>query len=108
MRCLVDAQLQPALARRLAAMGHEAVHVLDLGLATAPDARVRDEARARDAVIFTKDEDFAVWRVLNGGPPVVWLRLGNTRRAPLLARVAAELPAILAALERGDTLIEVA
>ncbi len=108
MRCLVDAQHLPALARRLAAMGHEAVHVLDLGLATAPDARVRDEARARDAVIFTKDEDFAVWRVLNGGPPVVWLRLGNTRRAPLLVRVAAELPAILAALERGDTLIEVA
>ena len=108
MRCLIDAQLPPALARRLAAMGHEAVHVADLGLATAPDARVRDEARARGAVIFTKDEDFAVWRVLNGGPPIVWLRLGNTRRAPLLARVEAEFPAILAALERGDTLIEIA
>jgi hypothetical protein len=45
---------------------------------------------------------------LQGGPPIVWLRLGNTRRAVLLERVEAEFPQILAALERGDTLIEVA
>jgi predicted nuclease of predicted toxin-antitoxin system len=32
MRFLVDAQLPPALARWLAAQGHEAAHVGDLGL----------------------------------------------------------------------------
>jgi len=46
-------------------------------------------------------------RLLAEGPAVVWLRLGNTRRAALLARVEAELPAIVAALERGETLIEI-
>lgn len=108
MRFLVDAQLPPALARRLQAWGHAAEHVVDLGMATAPDGRIRDYAVAVDAVIITKDEDFAVWRVLYGGPAVVWLRLGNTRRATLFARVEAELPAIVRAVERGDTLVEVA
>jgi len=55
----------------------------------------------------TKDEDFAIRRLLRGGPSVVWLRFGNTRRIALLARIEAELPAIVAALERGETLIEI-
>ena len=54
-----------------------------------------------------KDEDFAVRRLLSDGPAVVWLRLGNTRRAALLSRLEAALPAIVAALEQGDPLIEI-
>jgi hypothetical protein len=34
--------------------------------------------------------------------------MGNTRRAELLKRLGAELPTIVAALERGETLIELA
>lgn len=56
---------------------------------------------------MTKDEDFAIRRLLAEGPAVVWLRFGNTRRIALLARVEAELPAIVGALERGETLIEI-
>lgn len=41
------------------------------------------------------------------GPPVVWIRLRNTRRWVLLAWFEAALPRILSALERGETLIEV-
>ena len=37
VRFLVDAQLPPALARRLEAWGHVAEHVVDLGMADAPD-----------------------------------------------------------------------
>jgi hypothetical protein len=37
----------------------------------------------------------------------VWLRLGNTRRLALIARMEAELPAILAVLQKGDELIEI-
>jgi hypothetical protein len=45
--------------------------------------------------------------VLEGvGPVVVWLRLPNTRRRPLPAWFEALLPALLVALERGETLIE--
>ena len=45
-----------------------------------------------------KDEDFVVRRLLTPGPAIVWLRLGNTRRAVPLARIDAELPAIVALL----------
>ena len=107
MRFLVDAQLPPALARRLEALGHIAEHVADRGLASASDDVIRDSAASVGAVIVTKDEDFAVRRLLADGPAVVWLRLGNTRRAALLNRVEADLPAIVAALERGETLVEI-
>jgi len=107
MRFVVDAQLPPALARRLEALGHTVEHVADRGMASASDDFIRDYAGSVGAVIVTKDEDFAIRRLLAEGPAVVWLRLGNTRRAALLARVEAELPAIVAALERGETLIEI-
>ena len=108
MRFLVDAQLPPALARRLGVLGHVAEHVADRGLASASDSSIRDYAASVGAIIVTKDEDFAIRRLLADGPAVVWLRLGNTRRAALLNRVEADLPAIVAALERGETLVEIA
>jgi uncharacterized protein DUF5615 len=59
MGFLVDAQLPPGLARWLAANGHEATHVSDLGLPTASDPAIWDHALAVSSVIVTKDEDFA-------------------------------------------------
>ena len=107
MRFLVDAQLPPALARRLKALGHEAEHVADRSMTSASDDAVRDYAASVGAVIVTKDEDFAVRRLLMDGPSVVWLRVGNTRRAILVSRFEAELPRIVEALERGETLVEI-
>jgi predicted nuclease of predicted toxin-antitoxin system len=108
MRFLVDAQLPPALARWLAAQGHEAAHVVDLGMQAASDAAIWDHALASSSAIVTKDEDFAQRKVLaDHGPVVVWVRLPNTRRRDLLAWFATVLPEILAAMARGETLIEV-
>jgi predicted nuclease of predicted toxin-antitoxin system len=106
LRFLVDAQLPPALARHIQSLGHTAEHVADLGLEKAADGRIRTKAADLGAVIVTKDEDFAVHRILHQGPSVVWVRIGNTRRAELLRRFDTELPKIIAALERGETLIE--
>jgi predicted nuclease of predicted toxin-antitoxin system len=108
MRFLVDAQLPPALARWLAANGHEAAHVGDLGMQAASDAAIWDHALASSLAIVTKDEDFAQRKVLtDNGPVVVWIRLPNTRRGDLLAWFETVLPNVLAALARGDTLVEV-
>lgn len=74
----------------------------------ASDPAIRAYASEVGAAIITKDEDFAVHLLLHGGPPVVWLRLGNTRRAALLARVEADLGRIVAALQSRETLVEVA
>ncbi len=107
MRFLIDAQLPPALARRIEALGHSAEHVFDRGMATASDAVIREHAVWIDAVIVTKDEDFAIRNVLGQGPPVVWVRLGNTRRSKLLRRFEADFAAIITALERGERLVEI-
>ncbi|MDP3077463.1 DUF5615 family PIN-like protein [Bradyrhizobium sp.] len=108
MRFLVDAQLPPALVEWLAAEGHDAEHVADRQMRSASDAVIWDYALAMSAVIITKDEDFAQRKVLTGaGPSVVWIRLPNTRRRDLLIWFETVLPQILAALERGETFVEV-
>lgn len=108
MRFLVDAQLPPALARWLVEQGHDASHVMDRGLGEASDGRIWDEATAWGAVIVTKDEDFPARRRSNAmGPAVVWIRIGNATCRETLRRVAAVFPDLVAALGRGDTLVEI-
>lgn len=107
MRFLVDAQLPPALARWLQSHAHDADHVVDLALERAPDGVIWNCAVTSGAVIVTKDEDFVQRRVLaKTGPTVVWLRIGNTRRRTLLTWFESVFPAIVLAIERGETLIE--
>ena len=108
MRFLVDAQLPPALARFLASAGHEAEHVDEIGLVSAADSNIWRYAKDHDAIIVTKDEDFVALRAFSGqGPAVVWVRIGNTTREALLGRMSSALPAVIAALERGETVVEV-
>jgi len=56
---LADAQLPPGLARWLADQGHSAQHVNDVRLAGAEDFVIWNHALGVDAIIVTKDEDFA-------------------------------------------------
>jgi predicted nuclease of predicted toxin-antitoxin system len=108
MRFIVDAQLPPALARWLSSCGHEALHVGDRNMAAASDREIWNFARTIQAVIITKDEDFARLRIMEAdGPAIVWLRLPNSRRNTLLASFEIILPDILTALERGETLVEI-
>ena len=108
MLFIIDAQPPPALARWLAANGHEAEHVADRGMQSALDSVIWDYALQASVVIVTKDEDFAQRKALtDAGPSVVWIRLPNTRRRELLAWFETVLPDIVAALIRGETLIEV-
>lgn len=109
MRFLVDAQLPPALARWLTEKGESADHVADLGLLRAKDDEIWRVASELGAVIVSKDEDFALrMQVLGSGPRVVWVRSGNVRNAELLRRWEELWPSVREALERGETLVEVA
>ena len=108
MRFLIDAQLPPALARWIVAQGFVAEHVADTGLETASDRIVWNHASAVGAVIITKDEDFAQRRAMVvEGPAIVWMRVGNARRNEVLRSFASALPAVIEALARGDTLVEI-
>lgn len=59
MRFLVDAQLPPALARLLTSVGHHAEHAADINMLGAADADLWKYALTNQAVLVTKDEDFA-------------------------------------------------
>jgi predicted nuclease of predicted toxin-antitoxin system len=43
----------------------------------------------------------------NGGPPVVWVQIGNTTKRALTERFANRFSAIINALERGETIVEI-
>ena len=59
MTFIIDAQLPPALARTLRAVGCEAFAVRELGLRDAADTQLWNYALQHGAAIVTKDEDFA-------------------------------------------------
>ena len=107
MRFLVDAQLPPALARMLAAKGFTAEHVYDVELGEAEDNKIWAYAKQVNAIILTKDEDFIVLASFDpNGPPIVWVRLGNTTKQALLTWFEPLLPAITASLAEGNKLVE--
>jgi predicted nuclease of predicted toxin-antitoxin system len=105
---LIDAQLPPALVRLLTDAGHQARHVTELGLREAPDPLVWDYAVRQRAVIFTKDEDFALRRLrAQSGPVVVWLRVGNCSTSALRKWLMPLLSQIDRMVAEGEALIEV-
>ena len=107
MRFLIDAQLPPALASLLNRHGHIAEHVNDIGPGDAPDRTLLQYASDHEAVIVTKDQDFADMFVVDADlPAVVWIRVGNTRRAALLAWFEPLLDQVVSMIEAGNRLIE--
>ena len=76
---------------------------------SARDRDIWDRAFAMQAALVSKDEDFVTMRALRSqGPAVVWIRIGNATRRTLVARVAAALPGVLAAFDRGETIVQIA
>ena len=108
MRIIVDAQLPPALARHLRHMGYDCSHVYDLRSLSTADRAIWDFALRKKAVILTKDEDFAeLRRIMNGGPPVIWVRIGNTANHHLMRSLLPRMSEIWQAVQAGEGLIEV-
>ena len=59
------------------------------------------------AVVWSKDRDFADRARRRQGLQVVWLRFGNTTNASLQSKLAPHMAAIEAALMDGESLIEI-
>lgn len=95
MRFLIDEAVSPRVADALIASGHDAVHVRELGLASAEDRQILERARAEQRVVVTQDQDFGTLLAVSreAAPSVVRLRLRD-------ARAAAHAKAILTNLTR--------
>jgi predicted nuclease of predicted toxin-antitoxin system len=105
---IVDAQLPPALARWLMEAGHEAKHVEEIGLRNAEDQPIWRYTLENQAVLLTKDEDFAARaKQSRKSPIIVWLRIGNCSNRALRVWFVPLLPAIVAEIEQGSRFIEV-
>lgn len=106
MKFVVDHQLPPALARFLAAQGHAAEHVRELGMKTSDDTAIWRYAAANNLVV-SKDEDF--FFLASSSRPaakLVWVGMGNCRTRFLVERFHLQLPRIIAALGGGSSIVE--
>lgn len=79
MKLLVDANLSSRVATRLRDAGHDAVHVRDLGLATADDEEILNAAAADHRVVVSEDTDFGALLARSRAaiPSFVLLRTGE-------------------------------
>lgn len=79
MRLLLDQNLAPGLARRIADLFPGTRHVREVGLRDSNDLVIWEYARQDDLTIVTKDADFRELCHTRGAPPprVVWIRIGN-------------------------------
>jgi len=108
VKFLIDNQLPTALAKYLCTKGHDALHVFNVGPASANDGEIFQYAAKHTLVIVTKDEDFSRQAIRpDAAIQVVWVRVGNCRKAVLLATFESLLPSIEAALAAGDRVVEI-
>jgi predicted nuclease of predicted toxin-antitoxin system len=85
VKFLVDNQLPPALASLIQReFGEEASHVVDIGMRDATDAELWSYASATNAIVISKDEDFANMVLRTPTAGLLWVRVGNCRAAILL------------------------
>lgn len=109
MKLWLDAHLSPKLVPWLRQeFDLEAEAARELGLLQAKDPRIFDVARRHgEVVVVTKDRDFVDLVERLGSPPqVLWLTLGNTSNRHLREVLASKLPSALAALRRGEPVVE--
>jgi predicted nuclease of predicted toxin-antitoxin system len=105
IRFLVDAQLPPGLADRLATRGYLAEHVNRMGLGAASDSALWQHAARVRATLVTKDEDLALRDP--AGPQVLWIRTGNISNNVLWRMLGPRLDEIIASLNAGERIVEV-
>lgn len=105
MKFLVDAQLPPGMCARLRQLGHDAVHVSEIGLADAKDVEIAAAAIAESMILITKDEDFLALRRPDRFA-MLWLRCGNVTNQGLSAWLEPRWKNVESLLEAGERLIE--
>lgn len=92
MRLLLDQGIPRTAAVVLRDMGHDAVHVSDIGMSRAADAEILELAAGERRCVVTLDTDFHAWLAVLGAhePSVVRIRaegLDGTAMAHVILRI---------------------
>jgi predicted nuclease of predicted toxin-antitoxin system len=105
----VDAHISPAIAKWVSTeFGHPAQAVRDLGFRVAKDKEIFAAGRQANAIVMTKDADFAEMVERLGPPPaVIWLTCGNTSNSALRLVLRSTLPKALELIGQGEKLVEI-
>src|SRR5579862_7047042 len=103
MRFLLDMNLPPALADRLRAEGHDAIHVRDAGYCDLPDREIFERAAEDRRIVVTFDLDFGEIAGVAVHPRfgVILLRLRSARQASVWKRIQVAVAEAGNALEAG-------
>ena len=108
MRFLLDQNLSPLLVELLGRLGHDAVHVRQLGMSRASDAEIMAAARDDNRVVVSGDTDFGELLARTNAPSpslVLFRRQGQRRAAELAALLDANLQAVVADLDAGAVVV---
>jgi predicted nuclease of predicted toxin-antitoxin system len=108
VKFLIDNNLSPLLAEGLKAAGHDAVHLRDLGMQTAPDPAVLQRAQVDERVLVSADTDFGglLSRSRATGPSVLLIRrLAGRRAAEQSAIILANLDQVADDLTAGAVVV---
>lgn len=108
MILILDAHLPPSLASWVTDLFEISCFSASyLGLRDATDKEIFDNARLRNAILLTKDNDFVELLSRLGSPPkVIWLTCGNTSKQRLKEILEAHLLTSLQLLGNSD-LVEI-
>lgn len=108
MRFLLDQNQSPRLVELLADLGHDAIHVRQIGMSRASDTEIMAIARDDNRVVVSGDTDFGELPArTNAASPslVLFRRQGLRRAAELAALLDANLAAVVDDLDAGAVVV---